>query len=75
LNKKYNRKNIHKNDVDCYKIDLNKNSKSSSHFRVFYKWEIWTFKIIEEGELSLDIVNNSETDQWQVGKIYEKKRG
>lgn len=75
LIKKYHSQNIHKNDVDCYKIALNKNSKSSSHFRVFYKWEIWTFKIIKEGELSLDIVYNSETDRWQVGKIYEKKSG
>ena len=75
LIEKYSGQNIHRNDVECYKITLNKKSKSSSHFRVFYKWEIWTFKTIEKGELSLDIVYNSETDRWQVGKIYEKKSG
>jgi curved DNA-binding protein CbpA len=72
---KYSGQNIHKNDVKCNNLILKKKSKSSSHFRVFYKWEVWTFKTIKEGELSLDIVYNSETDQWQFGKIYEKKSG
>jgi len=72
LIEKYSDQTIHKKQVECYKLALNQKNKSSSHFRVFYRWEVWTFDIIEEGVLSIDMIYNSETDRWQFGRIYEK---
>jgi len=70
---KYGDQTIHKKKVECYQLALNKKNKSSSHFRLFYRWEIWTFKTIDEGDLSLDIVYHSDKDQWQIGDINESK--
>lgn len=69
LTSKYKEQLIHKKKIECYKIVLLKNSPLSSHFRVFYRWEVWTFKIIDEGDLYLNIAYQTETDKWKIGKI------
>jgi hypothetical protein len=71
---KYGDQTIHKKKVDCYKLALKKNDKSSAHFRAFYRWEVWTFKTIDEGDLSVDMVYHSGKDQWQIGVIQEHGR-
>lgn len=74
LSSKYKEQLIHKKKIECYKIELVKNSPMSSHFKASYRWEIWTFKVIDEGQLCIDIAYQAETDQWEIGKIYDDKR-
>ncbi len=71
LTSKYKEQLIHKKKIECYKVVLLKNSPLSSHFRVFYRWEVWTFKIIDEGDLYLNVAYQTETDKWKIGKIHD----
>ncbi len=71
LTSKYKDQLIHKKKIECYKVVLLKQSPLASHFQVFYRWEVWTFKIIDEGDLYLNIAYQPESDKWQIGKIYD----
>ncbi len=71
LSSKYKEQLIHKKKLECYKIELLKNDPTVSQFKAFYRWEVWTFKVLDEGELSILIAYQAETDQWEIGKILD----
>ena len=65
---KYSDQNIHKKQIKFHKLALKQNNNLSSHFTVFYKWEVWTFREIGEGTCSLDILYDVEKDKWRITK-------
>ena len=65
---KYSDQNIHKKQIKFHKLALKQNNNLSSHFTVFYKWEVWTFREIGEGTCSIDIVHDVEKDKWRITK-------
>jgi hypothetical protein len=65
---KYSDQNVHKKQIAFHKLALKQNNNISSHFTVFYKWEVWTFSEIGEGTCSIDIIYNIEKDKWRITK-------
>ena len=65
---KYSDQNVHKKQIKFHKLALKQNNNTSSHFTVFYKWEVWTFSEIGEGTCSIDIFYNVEKDKWRITK-------
>jgi serine/threonine protein kinase len=65
---KYSDQNVHKKQIKYHKLALKQNNNISSHFTVFYKWEVWTFSEIGEGTCSIDIFYEVKKDKWRITK-------
>jgi hypothetical protein len=57
---------IHKNQVSCTALRLLENDPSASRFQALYRWEVWTFEGVEEGELNLDLVYYPGENRWEA---------
>jgi len=65
---KYSGQNIHKKQIKFSKIALRQNSGQSAYFTVLYRWEVWTFNEIGEGECSFDLVYDVKKDAWNINR-------
>ena len=73
LTSKYSGRNIHKKDIKFDKLILNRNTGIYSEFTIYYKWEVWTFSEIGEGNCSLDIRYNVNQDKWEIIRECEER--
>jgi len=71
LKSKYSGQNVHKKQIEFHKLKLKQNSGTASYFNVSYKWEVWTFNEIGEGQCSLDLYYDVEHDKWTITKECE----
>ena len=68
LMSKYSGQNIHKMQIKYNKLVLKQNTSVHSHLTIAYKWEVWTFYEIGEGECSFDLFYYVENDKWNITK-------
>jgi hypothetical protein len=68
LTSKYSGQNIHKKKIEFKELVLKQNTRAYSHFTVAYKWEVWTFDEIGEGECSFDLFYYVKNDKWNITK-------
>jgi hypothetical protein len=73
LTSKYSGRNIHKKDIKFDKLILNRNTGIYSEFTIYYKWEIWTFSEIGDGNCSLDIRYDANQDKWEIIRECEER--
>ncbi len=73
LTSKYSGRNIHKKDIKFDKLILNRNTEIYSEFTIYYKWEVWTFSEIGEGNCSLDIRYDANQDKWEIIRECEER--
>jgi len=73
LTSKYSGRNIHKKDIKFNKLILNRNTGIYSEFTIYYKWEIWTFSEIGDGNCSLDIRYDANQDKWEIIRECEER--
>ncbi len=68
LSSKYSGQNVHKKQINFKNLTLTENTALSSHFTVFYRWEVWTFNELGEGTCSLEISYHVKKDDWEITK-------
>jgi len=68
LMSKYSGQNIHKMQIKYNKLVLKQNTSVHSHLTIAYKWEVWTFYEIGQGECSFDLFYDVKNDKWNITK-------
>lgn len=57
---------VHAKQIKYQTMTLKTNTNTSSGYTVSFKWEVWTFKGLNEGMCNLEIVYRVDKDKWYL---------
>jgi len=60
---------VHKKTVADYDLALNENSPLLLRFTTSFRWEVWTFDVVENGDYITRVEYASAKDQWHVKEM------